>query len=298
MAELSQIGWTDSTFNPVIGCAKVAPECKHCYAESDFDTRRHVVKWGTLAAGGTRKLTSADTWRKPHVWNKKHHSQKTRHRVFCASLSDIFEDWSGTLFAEHGNIVLSCHACGVTWRDGDEQCPQCRRSTNVRPSTLGDIRRTLFTQVIDKAKNLDWQILTKRPQNVVRMLQEVDELTGPVRRSNVWIGTSAGCQASYDKFTPHMDAIPRSMCRVKFLSCEPMLGPVNLGSNPPYNWVICGGESKPDCRPMEIEWALDLAAQCARLKIPFFMKQLGGHPDKRTDIETFPAELQIRSFPR
>lgn len=62
-------------------------------------------------------------------------------------------------------------------------------------------------------------------------------------------------------------------------------------------WVICGGESGAGCRPMEIEWALDLRYQCGVANVPFFMKQLGGHPNKRHDLTDFPEALQVREFP-
>lgn len=296
MAESTAISWTDSTFNAWIGCTKVAPECEHCYAMADFDTRRGVAKWGP---NGTRILTTEDTWRKPLLWNKKFSTLRNgyQHRVFCSSLSDVFEDWSGVVLTNSGKTVYACHACGWINRRS-EFCDRCHSSRNVSPATFSDIRRNLFTQVIDKTPHLTWQILTKRPENVVRMLQDVDELTGPIKRSNVWIGFSAGCQKTFDQMIPHMAKIPSSMCSVKFLSCEPMIGSIDILKHADsIDWVICGGESKFGCRPMNTEWAIRLHGQCSMSGIPFFMKQLGGHPDKRTDIDTFPESLRERSFP-
>ena len=89
MAENTKIEWADHTFNPWIGCTKVGPGCDHCYAEADFDKRRHVVQWG---AGQPRKLTADSTWAMPRRWNKEAERLGWRYRVFCASLADVFDN--------------------------------------------------------------------------------------------------------------------------------------------------------------------------------------------------------------
>lgn len=102
MAEITGIAWTDSTFNPWIGCTKVGPGCDHCYAEA-FD-KRHRWKgaehWG---AGVPRMRTSASTWAKPLAWNRAREKDGKPHRVFCASLADVFDnevpqEWRTDLF--------------------------------------------------------------------------------------------------------------------------------------------------------------------------------------------------------
>jgi protein gp37 len=93
MAEKTGISWTDSTFNPWIGCTKVGPGCDHCYAEALMDTRWHKVQWG---AGKQRQRTSAANWRLPVLWEKEHEAfalmHSRRRRVFCASLADVFDN--------------------------------------------------------------------------------------------------------------------------------------------------------------------------------------------------------------
>lgn len=93
MAKTSGISWTDSTFNPWIGCTKVGPGCNHCYAEALMDKRWHRVEWGP---GGERQRTSTANWREPLVWEREHGAfAKThgrRRRVFCASLADVFDN--------------------------------------------------------------------------------------------------------------------------------------------------------------------------------------------------------------
>src|SRR3990167_11349657 len=86
MGEFSKISWTDHTFNAWIGCTKVSPGCKFCYAE-EFANKYNFAKWGTAP----RYLTADSTWAKPLAWNKRAEKEKIRYRVFCSSLSDVME---------------------------------------------------------------------------------------------------------------------------------------------------------------------------------------------------------------
>lgn len=108
MAEKTGIEWTDSTFNPWMGCTKVGPGCDHCYAEEQMDLRWHRVQWGP---GKPRVKTSDKNWRNPHEWNEAHSAFFAEHgrrrRVFCASLADVFDNevdpaWRASLFAMIG----------------------------------------------------------------------------------------------------------------------------------------------------------------------------------------------------
>lgn len=89
MAENSSISWTRHTFNGWIGCTKVSPACKFCYAERDWDHRYHRVKWGPT---GPRSLTGPDTWAKPLRWNREAKALGEVHSVFANSLSDNMDD--------------------------------------------------------------------------------------------------------------------------------------------------------------------------------------------------------------
>src|SRR5687767_8072141 len=104
MGKKTGIEWTDSTFNPWIGCTKISPACDHCYAEA-MNAFRGWTEWG---ARGARRRTSRATWKKPRVWNAEaQHFQREhgrRQRVFCASLADVFDnqapaEWRADLFA-------------------------------------------------------------------------------------------------------------------------------------------------------------------------------------------------------
>lgn len=245
MGENSKIEWTDHTFNPWIGCTKVSPACEHCYAEA-FDKRFGGERWGPKAA---RRRTSTANWRKPLQWDKAAKAQGVRRKVFCASLADIFDN---------------------------------------HPSILPEWRVDLWN-LIEATPNLDWLLLTKRPQNIHRYIPSGWNDGWP----NVWLGTTVENQTEAERRIPHLLGVP---ARVRFLSCEPMLGPIDLrgvwthcpthdfesgfclGPCPDrqrVNWVICGGESGLNARPMHPDWARALRDQCSTANVPFFFKQWG-----------------------
>jgi protein gp37 len=291
MSEYSSIEWTDSTFNPWIGCTKVGPGCDHCYAERDMDHRRGRAKWG---AGQPRSRTSFEYWRQPLRWN-------------------AVQWWS-------------CPACG--WRGPDSKvataglghaaCPTC---PSPRPAlefarqrvfcaSLADVfdnevdaewRRDLF-DLIRATPRLDWLLLTKRIGIAERLARAAADgrCTWP---ENVWLGATVVNQEEVDRDVPKLLA---TSARVRFLSVEPMLGPVDLtrvaveGLRLPteggqgyidaldprnedryyeapsrVDWVICGGESGPQARPMQIAWARSLRDQCVATSTPFLFKQWG-----------------------
>lgn len=280
----TKIEWCDHTFKPWIGCTKVSPGCANCYAEA------HDHRWGndSWGHGKPRRRTSAANWKQPLRWDREaynaaafHASEAPLHdegdfapyvrpRVFCASLADWLDD-----------------EVPIEWL----------------ANLLDLIRRT---------PNLDWLLLTKRPENWKERLDSVldfeaipadddprqvlsdwilDWYNGKPP-ANVWIGTTVEDQERADQRIPELLKIP---AHVRFLSCEPLLGPVELDDVPlddrcygPWegpkdnpvpgiHWVICGGESGPKARPMLIEWADDLRRQCAAAGVPFFMKQLGAY---------------------
>lgn len=258
MGENSKIEWTSHTFNPWIGCAKIAPGCVHCYAEDDMDRRRHRVRWGV---NGTRSVTSGEYWKQPARWNRQaecirsfdcsngDHSdacpQSHRPRVFCASLADVFED---------------------------------REELELWRANLFD--------VIDETPNLDWLLLTKRPANILRMWPEPNHTTtedfGPKPRPNVWLGTSISDQETADSAIPELVEC-RGLSDVLFLSAEPLLGPVDLDfacarrDIACIDWVIIGGESGPAARRCDARWIIDIADQCRNAGVPAFIKQLGAN---------------------
>lgn len=267
MAQNSKIEWCDHTFNPWQGCIKVSPGCQNCYAET-LSNRWGKDIWGP---GAKRQRTSAAYWKKPLQWDKQAIKEGRRFKVFCASMADVFED-----------------------------NPQ-----------LTDWRNDLFT-LIEQTPNLDWLLLTKRPENVNRMVAELRsdcywlEETISKGNSNVWIGTSVEDQEYAGRRIPELLKIPAPTL---FLSCEPLLGPLDLeglayeaagpewaGFNRLVDWVIVGGESGHNARPMHPDWARSLRDQCQAAGVAFHFKQWGEFVPLRGHREHLDLPLRNREW--
>ncbi len=133
-----------------------------------------------------------------------------------------------------------------------------------------------------RASQHQFQVLTKRPERMARYVLKKCRIWGPLERShpNVWLGTSVEAQ----RYVGRAEFVATLPAAVRFLSCEPLLGPLDLkGLLGPQaiNWVIVGGESGPRARPMAAEWVRDIRDQCRRARVPFFFKQWGGVHKKR-----------------
>lgn len=200
------------------------------------------------------------TWGNPIKWNKALEGTGRRERVFCASLADVFDN-----------------------------------HRSIDPKWRADL-----WELIRETPNLDWLLLTKRPQNIAKMVPPL-WMNGhwPV---GVWIGTTVENQEEADRRIEYLMEIP---AKVRFLSCEPLLGPVDLrldrrgvphnqwhlplgpcgyycseehghvDHNARLHWVITGGESGGQARPTNPQWFRDLRDQCACAGTPFFFKQWG-----------------------
>lgn len=259
MGENSEISWTDHTFNAWIGCTKVSPGCKFCYAEV-FANKYNLAKWGP----NTERYLTTSTWNKPIMWNKRAFKENRRYRVFCSSLSDVFED---------------------------------------RPELI-DTRKKLFG-LIKQTPCLDWLLLTKRPENIEKLLPEE---TIP---QNVWIGATCCTQKEYDKNISTLKYLKEKyFIKVTFISFEPLLEFIHLHAGVP-DWSIIGGESGflKDARPMQLQWVKSMIAQIQIHKGLVFFKQTGSQlakklqlPDKKGDnIESLPEHLnwlKIQDVPK
>jgi protein gp37 len=185
MADISKIEWTDSTFNPWIGCQHASPGCDHCYAEQQNIFRKWAADgaWGPHAE---RRRTSVANWKKPVVWNTDgRHFERThgrRRRVFCASLADVFDN-----------------KVPVGWR-------------------------TDLFRLIRDTPNLDWQLLTKRPQNIANMLPPD---WGTAGYPNVWLGATTEDEKHYRMRWPVLARVPAV---VHFISYEPAIGSLGRSS--------------------------------------------------------------------
>lgn len=256
MGENSKIEWTHHTFNPWSGCAMVSPGCANCYAAAMPLPRRRGAVWGPHAA---RQHASDTYWKQPVKWDREAKAAGERRRVFCASASDFFE----------------------------------KHADPVENRKLDDARDRLFN-LIAVTPNLDWLLLTKRPENAVawwgQKLAEAEangaEAWWP---SNAWMGTSVENQRRANERIPHLLKMPAP---VVFLSMEPLLGRVWLPNEyleDPRAWVIVGGESGPDARPMREEWAREIRDACTAYGVPFLFKQWGAWvPEWHVDVSDRP----------
>lgn len=220
MSDGSAIEWTDATWNPVTGCTKVSPGCKHCYAERFAERFRgvpgHPFEQGFDIRLWPERLEEPLHWRRPR-------------RVFVNSMSDLF----------HPEIP-------------EEFVDACFRIMNL-------------------ASWHQFQVLTKRPERALALADRFEWTP------NIWMGVSVESQL----FTSRVAILKRIPGKVRFLSCEPLLGPLKLNLRG-VHWVIVGGESGPGARPMRPEWVRGIRAQCRRAAVPFFFKQWGGVVKSRT----------------
>jgi protein gp37 len=266
MGETTGIAWTDSTFNPWVGCTKVSAACDHCYAETWSRRTGHPELWR-----GERRRTSASNWQQPLKWNRKAVADGVRRRVFCASLADVFD-----------NQVPE------RWRDD-------------------------LWHRIAQTPQLDWLLLTKRPQNIRKMLPD-PRIGTPAWNNgwaNVWLGTTAEDQPHFNDRWRHLREIP---ARVRFISYEPALGPLSLPRSNQPDWVIVGGESGGHARPFDLTWARAVRDECKSEGIACFIKQLGARPFEEfapgcdhfltnlrdragADPVEWPADLRVQEFP-
>jgi protein gp37 len=245
MGERTAIEWTDATWNPWRGCDKVSPGCAHCYMFRDQLRYGRDPSIVVEAAEGTFYAPlRSRRWREA-AFEEAHKAGRERPLIFTCSWSDFF------------------HEVADQWRDE-------------------------AWDIIRGTPEFTYQVLTKRPERI-RLCLPGDWGDG---WPNVWLGTSIENR----KFVGRADALRATPAAVRFISAEPLLGPLVLKRNGPHaqrgpfldlagiDWLIVGGESGPQHRPIDPEWVRDLRRECVdtpRLHRPaFFFKQWGGSTPK------------------
>jgi protein gp37 len=224
MATKSSIEWTEATWNPVTGCTKVSPGCKHCYAER-MARRLHAM--GNRSYRNDFDLTlQPQTLDVPLRW-------KRPQMIFVNSMSDLFHD----------------------------EVPV-------------DYIHRVF-EVMRKAHWHTYQILTKRSQRLLELSPLLDW------HAQIWMGVSV----ESEKYTPRIDHLRQTGAVTKFLSLEPLLGPLPNLDLRGIDWAIVGGESGPGSRPMDVTWVTNIRSQCRKAKVKFFFKQWGGFNKKKAGRE-------------
>jgi len=221
MGSNSGIEWTESTWNPVTGCTKISPGCKHCYAERMALRLRSMGQRNYV--NGFELTVHPHSLSIPLRW-------KSPQRIFVNSMSDLFHK---------------------------------------------DVPSDFILKAFDIMTKADWhryQILTKRSERLL----ELD--TKLPWAPHIWMGVSV----ESPDYAFRIEDLRKTNAHVKFLSLEPLLGPLSNLNLDDIDWVIVGGESGPGARPMLKDWVLDIRDQCVRAKVPFFFKQWGGINKKRS----------------
>lgn len=237
MGVKSQIEWTESTWNPVTGCTKISPGCKHCYAER-LAFRLQAMGQRNYANGFALTLQEQALelplrWKKPQV-------------IFVNSMSDLF----------HKNVPVD-----------------------------------FISRVFDVMRRAHWhrfQILTKRSDRLLTLNSKLEW------QPNIWMGVSVENQ----DYTFRIDHLRQTGAHTKFLSLEPLLGPLPNLDLAGIDWAIVGSESGPGTRAMSESWVTDIRDQCLSANVAFFFKQWGGTNKKRAGRtlegrtwDQMPAEL-------
>lgn len=216
----TKIEWTEVSWNPVTGCSKVSPGCKHCYAERM--AKRLQAMGQPNYVNGFKVTTHEHMLDRPLRWKKPR-------LVFVNSMSDLF----------HKDVPVDF------------------------------ILRVFDT--MRRAEQHQFQVLTKRSH---RLLELDAQIEWP---PNVWMGVSI----ENEDYAFRIGDLRATSAHIKFLSLEPLLGPLPGLDLSGIDWVIVGGESGPGARPMAEEWVIDIRDQSIALGIPFFFKQWGGVNKKR-----------------
>jgi protein gp37 len=305
MGDNSQIQWTDATWNPVTGCTKVSEGCRRCYIERTVPFRTQGRRFAGPAGPAGPAEPGATTGVRLHP-ERLHQPLRWRHprRVFVNSLSDLFH-----------------------------------------PEVPDPFIAQVF-QVMAAALRHTFQVLTKRPGRMASLLPRLPELINTSDLAlveerarvtawplaNVWLGVSVEDQHAADLRIP---ALLKTPAAVRFCSCEPLLGPVDLGlticrqiassyghrlsrttvhlggcctralHDAALHWIIVGGESGPGARPMDLAWARSLLAQCRAASVAVFVKQLGRAWSQAAglgaghggDPAHWPVDLRVRELP-
>lgn len=241
MGFVTDIGWTDSTHNHWIGCAKVSRGCRLCYAEvlerrwhpTTDSRRRGADVWGR-GPDSRRRLTAPANRRRPLAWNRQAATRRQPQRVFAFSLADVFDE----------------HPMVAPWR-------------------------TEFFNLVEATPWLRWMLLTHRIGNAAEMTKEQWGTDWP---ANVWLGATMEGQPETDERLPILLNLDGPAER--FVSAEPLLEHVTtaphlqLGKHP-LSLLITGGESGTSAQAMHPAWPAALAAEAAAAGVPHFFKQWG-----------------------
>lgn len=254
----TKIEWATKVWNPVTGCSKVSAGCKNCYAETN--AKRF---WGKRKFTDVQcredKLSDPLHWKKPQ-------------RIFVNSMSDLFHpDVPFEFIAKVFAIMFLC------WKDDKKQNEQHQfLILTKRPERFEYLTTQDFFDLVSDYAN---DFYNEHVRGLSAPLFYSDEVASCFPLENVWLGVSVEDQKAADERIPLLMKTPAA---VRFISAEPLIELVDLFALQPFAlasdskwWVICGGESGKNARPMHPDWARSLRDQCKSANVPFFFKQWG-----------------------
>ncbi len=244
MAQESCIEWTHSTWNPVVGCTKVSPGCKNCYAERMAHRLCAIAR--AASTNGRAPGRAANYLR---VVNR--HGR-----------------WNNRVFLDEGAVNAPIH-----WRAGRLIFVNSMSDLFHEDVPLEFIRQVF--DVMNRCPQHTFQVLTKRPEVAAEYSAALEWAP------NIWMGTSIESA----EYAERVANLRRTGAAVKFLSVEPLLGPIPRLPLEDVDWVIVGGESGPSAREMKPDWVRQIRDRCLARRVPFFFKQWGGINKKLTGRE-------------
>lgn len=264
---MTAIEWTDRTWNPVTGCDRTSPGCDNCYA---LTMARRLKAMGQpryqndgdprTSGPGFAVTPHPDVLDAPLRWRKPS-------MVFVNSMSDLF----------HPHVDLEF--IGDVWsimRDTPQHTYQ------------------ILTKRAQRLPDLAWEVERANRHQTGNSFVVGDSLRGYGPLPNVWLGVSI----ENDRYTFRADYLRRAPAAVRFLSCEPLLGPLPSLDLTGIDWVIIGAESGHGARPMSNDWVLEIIEKADAAGAAVFVKQLYGGTHAIKDMAQFPlTNLQRREYP-
>lgn len=241
----TKIEWTDATWNPITGCTKISDGCKNCYAERMAKRLQNNPKTKYKYLNGFLPTDNQPDIPLPKV--------KEGSRIFVCSMGDLFHD------DFHNKYKLP-----------------------AKPFTPLTATEKVYLEMRGHPEYI-FQVLTKRPQNMVEFLKNLVYPPKP----HIWHGVTV----ESDKYTSRIAFLKLVPSKIKFISFEPLLSPINGLDLSGIDWVIVGAETGPGARECKSEWVKNILQQCRQQGVPFFFKKFAD------GTNTIDGEV-IREFPK
>jgi protein gp37 len=305
MGSQTGIEWTDTTWNPVRGCSRVSEGCRHCYAEqiaarfSDPGMPYHGLALRVLKTEGLSRARWTGEVRMvpehladPLKWSKPR-------RIFVNSMSDLFhEKLTNEQIAAVFGVMAAApqHTFQILTKRAKRMREWFAWADDDGIVTSGKFYDCTYLNHLASKAGMEggrW----------IAHCEDTEDTVSSWPLPNVWLGVSVENQAAADERIPELLATPAT---VRFLSCEPLLGPVNLtlhgsrikGSSTSLDWVIAGCESGPGARPCDFVWLRSLRDQCRDAGTPFFLKQAtSAMQDTRNGASVIGAHFVVTGGP-